>query len=133
MNDWNQLENRLRSWRPRRPSAKLRARLFPQTGQSVTEMLSRTARHWLAPAMAMCLLAMMMLGNSLPRSPYWSPTQPSNLLAAVVLHRPELASYYAGTHEYDRNILPKDAFDWTNGSYALTTAAPLSDTNRSRP
>ncbi len=83
--------------------------------------------------MAMCLLAMMMLGNSLPRSPYWGAAQPSNLLAAVVLHQSDLASYYAATHENDRNILPKDTFEWTNGSYALTTAAPFSDTNSSRP
>ncbi len=69
--------------------------------------------------MAMCLLAMMMLGNSYPRSPYWSSAQPSNLLAGVVLRDPDLACYYASSHQNDRNVLPRDGFEWTNGTWAL--------------
>jgi hypothetical protein len=107
--------------------------LFAPAGAISREFPSRTAWHWLAPAMAMCLLAMMMAGNNFPRSPYLGGAQPSNLLATIVLPDPDWASYYAASRQGDRNLLPRESFEWTNTGYALTTAAPLSDTNRSRP
>jgi hypothetical protein len=59
MNDWNWLENQLRGWIPRGPSAKLERRLFFHARGSVggPRRSRRVATpNWLAPATAFSLL-----------------------------------------------------------------------------
>ena len=84
--------------------------------------------------MAMGMLVMMLVGNSFPRAPYWGSAPPSNVLATAVLHHPTYwANYYAVAQENGRNLLRGDTLGWTNDGNALSSPAPVSDTNSSRP
>lgn len=53
-NEMNLLENKLRSWQPRRPSRKLKRQLFGPTNQREAVTVSL---RWMAPAAACLLLA----------------------------------------------------------------------------
>ena len=120
------------SWKLREPSARLEARLFPLPSPAGGDFSWLAARHWLAPAVAMCLLAVVVGQSSTAPWSGWGGAQSSNLLATVALNQPLLARYYTPSLQNDRNTWPKASFEWTNGSHALTGAAPLSDTNDSR-
>ena len=65
MKEMNSLEMHLRSWRPRRPSAKLRQRIFGTRSNQVT---ATALLRWLAPAMVCALVAVGLLTqpNSMP-------------------------------------------------------------------
>lgn len=58
-NEMNLLETELRSWKPRRPSAKLEQKLFAQTPAQPGRSLSPF--QWLAPIAACCLLTAMVM------------------------------------------------------------------------
>jgi hypothetical protein len=90
--------------------------------------------HWLAPAMAMCLLALMMVGNSFPRAYYGGTSLPSNLVATVAMDGPQMGSYYLACQS-DHNAFPFATFEWTKGGNSLTSAAQFSDsdTNVTKP
>lgn len=113
----------MRSWTPRAPSEKVKARLFGgAAGHAVTTAdAGHPAWHWLAPAMAVFLFGMFVVGR-----------QPGGLgPAGSVLAQfgmsdseTERASHYAN------NSVQVMTFDWTNGSHSLTTAPPVSWTNR---
>jgi len=127
MNNWNDLENQLRSWKPRAPSEKVKARLFGgAAGHAAAAVdaghpVSHPAWHWLAPAMAVFLFGMFVVG----RHPGGlGPT--SGVLAQFGMMEPERAreSHYAN------NSVQITTIDWTNGSHSLTTAPPVSGTNR---
>jgi len=80
----------------------------------------------------MCLLAMMMVSNSFPKSSYWGAAQPSNLLATAAFSHPNWAGYLVGSYQSDHNTL-SSTFEWTNDSRSLTSAAQFLTTNSSRP
>jgi hypothetical protein len=132
MHDWNLLDNPLKSWKLREPSARIRARLFPLPASAASEVSWLATRHWLAPAMAVCLLALAVGQSGTAPWTGWRGTQSSNLLATVALNQPLLARYYAPSLQHDRNTWPKASFEWTNGSHALTKAALSPDPNDSR-
>jgi len=54
-NEMHLLENRLRSWQPRRPSPKLKRRLF---GAAVHREAMALSLRWIAPTMAFALLTL---------------------------------------------------------------------------
>jgi len=64
MKELNQLENRLRSWTRviRRPSIK--RRLFPEAAALERELPDPINWRWLAPAMALCIAALIVLANN---------------------------------------------------------------------
>ena len=145
MNQLERLENRLRSLMPRKPSAALRSRLFPQLtesrpgagplgprmagGGTAALDLEPITWHWLAPAFGLLLLTLIVL-SSTPRSLTQFIVSPStSLVATVALNQPNLASYYAGAIHSEHNAWPITTFDWTNGSHSLTTPPPLFKTN----
>ena len=70
MKETDSLENQLRSWRPRRPSAKLERRLFGSADQARAES-RRGLLGSLAPAAACVLLTLSDFnsGNAIPGIP----------------------------------------------------------------
>ena len=97
------LENQLRSWQPRRPSAGIKARLFP--GEEHKREFVRTIR-WLAPTMACGLIALAALH------------QESLFQGLDPVKRPS-AGFNAGEASaipgVTINRLP-ESFEWTNRS-----------------
>jgi hypothetical protein len=121
MNNWNELENQLRSWKPRDPSEKVKERLFGNAaGGAVAEVDPRhPAWHWLAPAMAVFLFGMFVMG----RQP-GGLGSPGNVLAQFMMSESDRVSHSAN------NSVQVMTFDSTNGSHSLTTAPPVSWTNQ---
>ena len=106
-------ENQLLSWRPRRPSAGLKRRLFGL----VSDVDLPTAR-WLwscvAPTMACALLALMALnrdGNDLP----------SKMPSALILSSQNNAALASGTAQTEQNHVAAITFGWTNGSVSRSS------------
>src|SRR5487761_2256939 len=107
--DMDSLENRLRSCPPRRPSAKLKRRLFA----APASLMPKAA--WLlgslAPATACVLLTFSALNpenarNLLRREP----------LTAMVLSNQNYAAYASDNFKATENRLFSVTFDWTNHS-----------------
>jgi len=115
------LENRLRSWRPRRPSATLRYRLFltlAAHGARIANMprMLRVA-SWLTPATACALLTLLIL-NSENTAPATGHQQPSIM---AMMSNPSYA-VYATSRQSVQNNLSVFTFDWTNGSSSGSTS-----------
>jgi hypothetical protein len=129
MNDLNQLEKHLRSWTPRQPSAALKARVFNLSilPEKVDVEPGVPAWQWLAPAMAVFVVAMMSWTDG-ARSSFIS----GDLKAGSALSNPELATYYSPTH-IEHNAWPRATFDWTNERHTLSTPAPVLVTNSTIP
>jgi hypothetical protein len=106
----NPLEMQLRSWVPRRPSARLKKRLFPAPASPSAPAGSFS---WLAPATACLLVAVVVLGQR-----DWSSNSPGashrSALVATVLSNQSSAAYLSGGFWRSRNQLA--SFAWTNGS-----------------
>src|SRR5687767_10879029 len=132
MNDLSQVEKQLRSWTPRQPSAALRARIFePAPAEEVEAPASRAhmpAWQWLAPAMAVFVIAMMSWTDGV-RSSFISSGDHG---ASSALNNPELAAYPASAHS-GHNTWPVTTFPWTNERHTLPTAAPVLVTNSTAP
>src|SRR5215216_4528465 len=96
MNDLSHVEKQLRSWTPRQPSAALRAKIFdvvPASTEHVTDTSQSRVSHvpawqWLAPAMAVFVIAMMSWTDG-TRSSFISSREQS---VSSALNNPELAS-----------------------------------------
>jgi hypothetical protein len=125
MNDLSQLETRLRSWIPRRPSADLKARIF-ESGAAVIDDVAEPvggrmpAWQWLAPSMAVFVVAMMSWGEG----PHSSFISSSESLSASAWRDPQLAA-----SQVQNNLWPVATFNWTNDRQNLSTAAPALVTN----
>ena len=132
------LEMQFRSWPLRRPSARLKRRLFAAatlTGRSpAVEEESPAVEHasppfrlaWLAPAtMALLLLCIMysQRNNPFPASPG------SNTMVAVALSNQSAASWLPGSFANDQNTIPAETFEWTNGSGSSSNARIYRGTN----
>lgn len=116
----NHLENQLRSWQPRRPSAKIKRRLFPT--HSAREAASLSLR-WLAPAAA-CLVLALTVASKDPG------------LSATSARREAMMGLISSNLSYT-NILPKSdspgrngilpaSFEWTNLSGITSSISPFS-------
>src|SRR5689334_3971853 len=118
MNEMNEWETQLRSWAPRRPSAKLRARLF---ARPVTPTPPRPAFTigWLAPAGACLLLAFVILGQRSGAA--LRPVAKGSPLVAMILSNQSYAAYLPGSFAHGQNVPPRDSFEWTNGSSSTST------------
>jgi hypothetical protein len=140
MNELNQLETRLRSWIPRPPSAALKARIFgnevgrpagaesllaPEIAQPRNTM---PAWHWLAPSMAVFVVAMMTWTDG--RHPSFISSTES--LSASAWRDPQLAAYSSAA-QIENNVWPVATFNWTNHRQNLSTAASVPVTNSAIP
>lgn len=101
-------ENQLLSWRPRRPSAGLRRRVF-RLANDVDLPTARWLWSCVAPTMACALLALMALnrdGNDMP----------SKMPIASILSSQNDAAFASGTAQTEQNHLATVTFGWTNDS-----------------
>jgi len=153
MNEMNDLEMQLRSWAPRRPSAKVRERIFERQtteakgsrGRSphlacgvlrvpfadVFHAVSAMARalkpasfRWLAPAMAGLFLTCIILNQR--NAPMASPAT-APLIAMILSSNQSAAAYLPGSFQREQNRLPSDTFEWTNGSGSTSSISSLSE------
>src|SRR5882672_5165604 len=111
MNELNELETQLRSWVPRRPSARLKRRLFRQPlPDQETEPLFRFS--WLPPATAALLLLCVLFNQHGSQA---LSSAGSNSMVAVALSNQSIATYLPGSFSREHNGLPNGTFEWTNG------------------
>ena len=108
-NEMKSLENRLRSWHPRRPSATLNWRLFLVRAASVPRMV-RVA-GWLTPTTA-CALLTLLIVNSENAVPDGGHRQPS--IMAMLSNQNYAVS--VTSRQSEQNNLSVFTFDWTNRS-----------------
>jgi hypothetical protein len=66
MQEMNPLEKQLRSWTPRRPSAKIARRLFAKAAPATVFLRRREVWHWLTPVAA-CALTLVVAVHSASR------------------------------------------------------------------
>lgn len=106
------LENRLRSWRPRRPSVTLKWRLFlGQMGSAATGQGARLLKFagWLTPAAACALLALLSLNSENGIA----PGRRHPLSFAGLMSNQSYAVYLTSRQSVQNNLSPV-TFDWTN-------------------
>ena len=117
----NELETQLSSWAPRRPSATVKARLF---GEQPTANEPSFSLSWLAPAAVAVLLALAVFN---PREiSQGSGSRFSGPIAAVIMSNQSYAAYLPSSFQPEQNGLPKDTFEWTNGSGSTSSMHLLS-------
>src|ERR1017187_3530021 len=108
MKEMNWLENQLKSWEPRRPSARIKRRLFP-TPSARLEVAR--AFNWLPPP-TVCLLralAVFKQENSISAaSPRHDPA-----VAMMLSNQSSVAFLTGGSKQIEHNVLPA-TFEWTN-------------------
>lgn len=142
----NDLEMQLRSWAPRRPSAKLKQRIFaadrevelPAASQagvacsalrvpfilSLAHCFKPRSFRWLAPAMAALFLACILFNE---RSAPMATPSSSPLIAMILSSNQSAAAYLPGSFQREQNGLPSDTFEWTNGSGSTSSISSLSE------
>jgi hypothetical protein len=138
----------LRSWAPRRPSAKLKQRIFSANRAAefsavhpiifITHHASRITQHvsriahllrptsfrWLAPATAALFLTCILLNQR--SAPMASPVT-SPLIAMILSSNQSAAAYLPGSFQREQNGVPSDTFEWTNGSGSTSSISSLSE------
>jgi hypothetical protein len=100
------LEARLRQWRPRPPSAKLKDRLFGGTPEVTAESAGPTW-GWLAPVGAAFLLSIMALTPSHPEG------DAPGTMARMGAGRGSAVMGWIDSGSAERNVL-SSSFSWTN-------------------
>jgi hypothetical protein len=133
MNDMNELETQLRSWVPRRPSARLEQRWVGSQRASAVAIAAPDSLEeqapvfrfrWLVPATAalilLCVLFNQREGYGVGGSTNSSP------LVAMILSNHSVAAYLPGTEAREQNRPPADTFEWTNGSGSTSSIRSLS-------
>ena len=120
----NQLENSLRSWTPRRPSASIKHRLFPNAAVVESELPDALAWRWLLPAMALFVGALLILAKS-PHSGFGETS--GGLRPTFALSNLDFSTFYAAASQNEHNKVSGATFDWTNGAHSSTTAPSFFD------
>ena len=122
----NELEARLRSWVPRRPSASLERRLFGR--RSAAAKLPPALRlTWLAPPVAALLLVGLFLNGHNSAAIGSSNTLP---MVAVILSNQNAAAYLCASFTHAENRLPADAYEWTVRGGATSVISAVLDPRR---
>ena len=116
----NLLENQLRSWQPRRPSPKLKRRLFHSDAPRDNFGLSL---RWIAPAAACLLLALTIVNQESGLSPRSSRHEPTMGLISSNL---SYTNILPGARPSDRNRVLPASFEWTNLSGFTSSISPFS-------
>jgi hypothetical protein len=125
MKEMNWLEDQLASLKPRRPSARIKRRLFPAP-HAQSEFVR--AMNWLAPATVCMLLAVAAfrqetgLVDATPRQDH---------MAAMIFSNSSAIAYLpGGSSQIEQNVLPA-TLGWTNHSRSISTVGftPSAKTN----
>jgi hypothetical protein len=120
MNEMEELEMQLRSWVPRRPSARLERRLF---GPRPAPHKPAFGFRWLAPVTAaFVVLCVLMTQHNGPSN---SLATPSNTMVAAALSNQLAAGWLSGSLAREQNALPTETFEWTNGNGWSSSNGPL--------
>ena len=119
MNKMNDLESGFRSWQPRKPSVKLKRKIFA----GLTGRIEPSGSfNWLAPALACMFLAFVVFNeeNGISFS-----SVSSRAMVAMVLSNGSSASYLPGSFDRTHNNLSADTFDWTNSGHSSSSMHSL--------
>jgi hypothetical protein len=108
MNEMKTLEARLRSWKPRRASAKLEQKLF---GRAELDPGVQALTRWLTPLAACAILTVTALNH--PNQTGERAAADAAEILAMSLSNQHYASYLPGSFQCEANRL--DTFGWTNG------------------
>ena len=117
MNQMTKLETRLRSWRPRRPSVRLKERLFGVAPQPN----SAHGLQWLAPATAILVLVFALF----QQGPGVTQGSHASWELGAFLSNHSAAPYLTAAYSRGRNRLD-NSFEWTNGSNSFSSIGSLS-------
>ena len=111
----NWLETQLNSWEPRRPSARIKRRLFPASSARIE--LVRVL-NWLAPATACMLMVVAALKQetSFPGA----STRHDPLVAMMLSNSSSVPYLTGGSSQIEQNVLP-GTFELTNHSASTST------------
>ena len=123
MNETKLTEDQLRSWRPRRASAKLKRRIFTAPDP---QALTGWSQRWLAPAAACLLFAVTVLHQENPL-PGEVRTRQSVTVGMILSN--QLAYVSEGVPSGDKNDFSFVTFGWTNRGSSTSSIAPF---NRAR-
>jgi hypothetical protein len=118
--EMNYLENQLRSWQPRRPSPRLKRRLFGAEDSREAAILSL---RWLAPAVACLFLALTIVNQESSLSASSSRYQP---LMGMVSSNLSYTNLLPGDRPTERNRVSPASFEWTNRSGFTSSISPFS-------
>src|SRR5258708_5577681 len=130
MSEMKELEMQLRSWAPRRPSAKLDHYLFREhAAAAIAVVEAPNCRQpapdfrlsWLAPAMA-ALVLMCVLFNPRSSSTAAGSTSPGPMVALMMSNQ-SAAAFLADTSQNEQNTL-RNTFERTNVSGYTPGVAP---------
>jgi hypothetical protein len=120
----NDLETQLRTWALRRPSARLKWRIFaPQPALAADSELPAFRLGWLAPVCA-AFLVMCMLFNQRNNASF-AGSASSAPLVALILSNQSAAAYLPGSFERQHNTLAGETFESTNGSNSASSISSL--------
>jgi hypothetical protein len=118
-NEMNLLEKKLSSWQPRRPSAKLKRRLF---GPSARREAVTLSLRWFAPAAA-CLLFALTIVREEPEFSARSPG--SGPLLGMISSNFTYTNFLPHNHSSgDNRVLPAN-FKWTNDGSFTSNVSPF--------
>ena len=134
MTDWNPMEQQLRSWKPRSPSAKLKERLFPASEPLIVEAPGAFSGRWgwVAPVMGSFLALMAVSGSHSTQIVSYSSHGTTDWLSAATSNQSYAAYFAAGFHS-EQNSLQQDPIEWTNRprSSGQIGTIPVANTNHS--
>src|SRR5512133_2295088 len=130
MKELNDLERRLESWTPRRPSWKVKRRAWAAAasaagpaGELGVEFPSLRL-GWLAPA-AMALLLSCVLFNQRSASLFYASGDCGPLVAAAISNQ-GAATWLPGSFQREQNSLPSENFGWTSYPASTSSVSSLS-------
>jgi hypothetical protein len=136
MIDMNEVEKQLRSWAPRRPSAKLERQILaaltaPAPHRPLTLNQAFATDHksppfrlsWLAPATVTFLLMCVLFNQHNTQAISGSA---NSGMIAVALSNQSAAAWLPGSFSRERNGLPNESFEWTNGNGSTSSISSLS-------
>jgi hypothetical protein len=106
----------LRSWAPRRPSARLEERLFATPALAlVSPHAALTFRFtWLGPVTAALLMLCLVFNQRY--STAWSGAAKSGPLVAMIMSNQSAAPYLSSSFQPEQNTIPAETIERTNGN-----------------
>ena len=115
----NCLENQLRSWKPRRPSARLKRRLFASGDAREAVILSL---RWLAPAAACLFLALTIASQEPTFTAISRHPQP---MIGLISSNLSYVNVVSSEHPTGLNRISSASFEWTNLSDFTSSVSPF--------
>lgn len=115
----NYLENQLRSWRPRRPSPRLKRRLFGAEDPREAAILSL---RWLAPAVACLFLALTIASQEPGFTAVSSRPEP---MMGLISSNLSYVNVLSSERPKGLNRVSSASFEWTNLSDFTSSVSPF--------